>query len=433
MRNHRLGITQLTNLTLMKTSLSKQNKRTPVKTRRKAPLRNRTTKSGKLKKTTRYQVDRARLISLRQPRTSVQKPTGTPISDQKPNPVTRHHITTAMTHGMELANAAGQSAPFLGEGAWYDNGGGFVAKRDLRTKLKMTNLFYAPGYSTTPTTAQGGGYGFYRGRFHVVANDLTTPIPGTDHRPFGFNEIAAFYTYYEVHSCKIRLNIQNLNYGGTRGTAAPPGAAFACVFPISYDYSAIAGTNPGSPPNTGTNPLDNTVSGPFWSREVLSLQPHVEHAVMTNPNGGKPWCLMEQHWTTAEILGTQTEDEFNFKGACTPGGPTSTLQPPSNVWNYVVSMNAIPRSGLGGGGTAGAAAFGQPSYLALAVQVSLEWDVTFFDARLIQPSEAPALRSLSPPPSSRYPALTAPDSSDDEKEDSESDLAVAPGTNPFAL
>jgi hypothetical protein len=189
------------------------------------------------------------------------------------------------------------------------------------------------------------------------------------------------------------------------------------VFPISYEYSAIAGTNAGSPPNTGSNPDDNTVSGPFWSREVLSLQPHVEHACMTEPTAGKPWCTMEQHWTTSEILGTNADDEFNFKGACTPVNDTP-LQPPSNVWNYVVSMNSIPRSGCGGGGSSGAAAFGQPSYLAMAVQVSLEFDVTFFDSRLIAPSEAPDLTF-------RYPRILE---EDDEKEE-----APMLNENPFSL
>jgi hypothetical protein len=430
----------------MKSSLNQNPKRTTVKPRRVQQLtqsRTRNNKAAKrrLKKRTQYQVDRARLIKMRTPAISTTKPAKNPYLGQPPNPITENHLNVAMAHGLELANAGGQSGPFIGAGA-FAPAGGFMAKRDLRTKLKMTNIFYAPGYSTVPTTAQGGGYGYYRGRFHCIGNNLTTPIPGTTHRPFGFDQLAAFYTYYEVHSCSIRLNIQNVSYGGTRGVASPPGAAFACLFPISYEYSAIAGTNAGTPPNTGIDPTDDTISGPFWSREVLSLQPHVEHAVMTEPTGGKPWCSLAQHWRTSEILGTDTEDEFNFKGACTPGGPSSFLQPPTNVWNYVVSMNAIPRSGLGGGGASGAGAFGASSYLAQCVQVTLEWDVTFFDARLVAPSEAPepqlkeniprSLNSTSP----EYPRLLDSDdgTSDDEKTDSEEDVIITVRTNnPFAL
>lgn len=370
------------------------------------------------------QIDRVRLSALRSKKASVSKPVSPYLKD-KPNPVSSRHLSCAMSHGMELS---GQSGMFENVGAW-DRGGGFLAKRDLRTKLKMTNVFYAPGYSSVPTTAQGGGYGLYRGRFHCVGNDLTTPIPGTDHRPFGFNEIAAFYTYYEVHSCKIKLHVQNVSYGGTRGVAAPAGPGFLALFPISYDYSAIAGSNAGIPPNTGANPADNTLSGPFWSREILSLQPHVQTAVMTNPEGGKPWAVLEQSWTTSQILGTSTADEFNFKGACTPVNDTP-LTPPTNVWNYVVSMNAIPRSGCGGGGVTGAAAFGQPGYLAMVVQVSLEWDVTFFDARLVQPSEAPDLRNYT---DGRYPALSHVSDYDCEPDLPDEECKSAEMQNPYSL
>jgi len=354
----------------------------------------------------------------------VTKPLEVPLSQTQPNPVPSSHLSVAMQHGLKLTTT-GQSGTFGDVGSW-ERGAGFLAKRDLRTKLKMVNVFYAPGYSTTPTTSQGGGYGYYRGRFHVVANDLTTPIPGTDHRPFGFNELAAFYTYYEVHSCKIKLHVQNMSYGGTRATAAPGGAGFVCLFPISYDYSAIAGTSAGSPPNSGSDPNDNTLSGPFWSREILSLQPHVESAVMTDPDGGKPWCILEQNWSTSQILGTMTEDEFNFKGACTPVALTN-LTPPTNVWNYVVSMNSIPRSGCGGGGSSGAAAFGQPSYLAMSVQVSLEWDVTFFDARLVQPSEAPDMYR------SPYPSLDPLSLDDDEKQEDNDWAGDTEMRNPYSL